>query len=93
MSNGQHSNEHEHHALRAVPKQGWIVRKEINVSTVIAFVAALAGGIMAFATLRADVQHKADDADVRVIENRVDNVEEDISEIKEGISELLRRSQ
>lgn len=60
-----------------------ISNKFLSVEIIIPFLVLAVGGLVGYGSLSADVDHKAEKADVRVLDEKVSNIEGDVDEIKE----------
>lgn len=72
------------------PKDHWVLRKEINLGTVITLVGAIIAGVFAFASVKAEVANKATSTELAVVEQRQKEFRRDIDEIKSDLKEILR---
>lgn len=70
--------------------EAWHLRKELSIGTMISLLSIGVGSVLAYADMKADLEHKASSTEVAVVQSRQMQFSSDISEIKADLKELLK---
>ena len=67
---------------------GDVSNKFLSIEIAIPFVLLAVGGLVSWGSLSADMDHKAEAADVAVLKTEVSHIKEDVGEVKETVKEV-----